>query len=119
MSRKARDIRLEASKRWPQLYQFLAGYCHQDWPEDYGTPEAAVDAAITDYTLAMRQQVLQEWRDWHASVEAVDDIRKIMNDGFGVNVWFKKPIDGRRFMDEVHDKLVISIKREIEERWKR
>ncbi|MDC8753067.1 contact-dependent growth inhibition system immunity protein [Erythrobacter sp. sf7] len=118
MSRKTRDIRLEAEGRWPTLYQFLGAYCHQDWPEDYGTPEAAVDAAIADYLLPIRQQVLQEWRDWNSTRGAEYDPRSAVNDGFGVDVCFEKPSDARQFMNMVYDKLIVSVRNETSKDWK-
>ena len=117
MSRKRREIRLETKKRWPTLYEFLAGYCHEDWPEIYGSPEAAVDAAIADYLLPMRQQVLKEWRDWNSTRGAEYDLRSAVNDGFGVNIYFKEPSAARQFMNMVYDKLIVSVRNETSKDW--
>jgi hypothetical protein len=118
MSRRLRELRIETKDRWPMLDQFLGAYCHQDWPEDYDSPEGAVDAAISDHPLEMRQEALRQWRDWNASVGIEDDVRKLVNDGFGVSVFFKRPIDGRNFMNLVYDKLILSVRNEVGKDWK-
>lgn len=118
MSTESRELGLEARERWPVLYQFLGAYCHQDWPEEHGTPEDAVNAAIADYPLEMRQQVVREWREWNAAAGAVDDVRKMVNEGLGVEVWFEKPSDGRDFMNEVGVKLIASIRTDLGGQWR-
>ena len=112
-----RELRLEAEERWPMLYQFL-GYCHEDWPEFHGTPEGAVEAAIAEYPLKMRQEVLRQWRDWNVSVGIKDDVRKLVNTGLGVKVFFEQPIDGRNFMNMVYEKLIVSVRAETGRDWK-
>lgn len=32
------------TQTYPALSQFLGAYLHQDWPEEFSTPEAAVEA---------------------------------------------------------------------------
>lgn len=118
MSRKTRELRLEAEERWPTLLQFLAGYCHEDWDIFHGTPEGAVDAAITDYPLADRQQVLREWRDWNSTQGVEYDPRDAVNDGLGVNVLFKEPEAARKFMNTVYDKVIVSVRNETSKDWK-
>jgi CdiI immunity protein len=118
MSRKTRELRLEAEERWPALFQFLAAYCHEDWKIFYGTPEGAVDAAIADYPLADRQQVLREWRDWNVSKGAEYDPRVAVNDGLGVNVLFKEPEAARKFMNVIYDQIIASVRNETSKDWK-
>ncbi len=47
-----------------------------------------------------------------------DDIRSTLQDGFSVNVNFTTPIDGRNFWNTVYDKLIVSVRDEVGERWK-
>ena len=110
---RTRKLRLEAEDRWPTLYQFLGGYLHQDWPEDDGTPEAAVDHAISDYSLEQRKLVAKEWWDWNAKIGSQNDPRRHVNEGLGVNVFFRKPEEARAFMNLVYDKLIVSIRKEV------
>ena len=118
MSRKTRELRLEAEERWPTLYQLLAAYCHEDLGICHGSPEGAVDAAIADYPLGTRQTVLREWRDWNSNVGSKYDPRAAVNDGLGVNVFFEQPEDARVFMNMIYDKLITSVRRETGDGWK-
>ncbi len=117
MSRKTRQLRIEAEERWPTLQQFLASYCHEDWPEFYGTPENALNVGIAEYPLKERQQFLREWRDWNMTAGAKDDVRDLVNVGFGVNIFFKHQIDARHFMNMVYDKMIVSVREETSRNW--
>ena len=112
MSRKTREIRLESEERWPTLRQVLCCNFDEDWDRLYGSPAGAVDAAIADYPLPVRQQALKEWRDWNADKGAQYDPRDAVNDGLGVNVLFNKPEEARQFMNLVYDKLIVSVRSE-------
>jgi len=118
MNRKSREVRLETEERWPTLYQFLAGYLHQDWGIDHGSPAGAVDAAIVDYPLSRRQQLLREWRIWNGDKGAAFDPRLAVNEGLGVNVHFEEPADARQFMNMVYEKLIASVRSETSKDWK-
>jgi hypothetical protein len=118
VSRKFRERSLEAQERWPNLVQFLGGYLLQDWPEQSGTPEAAVDAAITGWDLAGRQLALKEWRDWNNLRGCRSDIAASMNDGLGVEVHFASELDARQFMNMVYEKLIASVRAEVGRDWK-
>ena len=107
----------ETEKQWPTLFQFLAGWLHEDWPVFSGTPEGAIDDAIHETALEIRRTVAKEWRDWNRRYASVADPRRIVNDGFGVNVRFKRPIDAHKFMELVYEKLLDSIKDETQT-WK-
>ena len=113
MSRKSQQLWKVTEERWPDLQQFLGCYLHQDWPTDYGSPEAAVDAAIAEYDLPARQAVAREWWDWNATGGAVHDARDQIEHGFGVCVWFETPAAARQFMNLVHDRLIIAVRSEV------
>ena len=117
MSRNTREIRLKAEANWPNLFQFLGCYLHQDWPEESGTPEAAVDLAVAETQHEELKLVATEWWNWNATEGAQNDPRMAVNDGFGVEVVFKKPEKARQFMNMVYDKLIVAI-RELEKAWK-
>ncbi|MBX9797443.1 contact-dependent growth inhibition system immunity protein [Sphingomonas sp.] len=117
MSRKRYQLRTEIEQRWPTLYQFLAAYCHQEWPCFHESIGAAIDTAISHYTTEARQRVLKEWRNCNETLMSVDDVRFALNDGFGVCMMFRKPIDGRNFWNTVYDKLIVSVRDEFGERW--
>ena len=112
MSRATRQRRLDAEERWPDLFRFLGCYLHQDWPEESGSPEAAIDLAIAEHDLQERQTVARQWWDWNAVEGSKFDPRSSVNDGLGVEVWFEKPEEARVFMNSVYDKLIVSIRKE-------
>ncbi len=109
MSRAQRK-RDEAEALYPALAQFLGGYLHEDWDIFSGTPEKAVDQAIDEYPVERRQQVRRELA---RLLEGSDDdtlLRATLNDGLGVNLYFRKPSEARTFAEEVEQKLLASIK---------
>ena len=108
---------MDAQERWPDLYQFLAIYPHQDWPAKSGAREAAIAAVIADYDLGQRQSVVRQWCDWNAHEGSRFDPRAAVNDGFGVELSFAEPVEARIFMNEVYDMLIMSIRKE-EKGWK-
>ena len=109
MSGRRVQLHEEMHSRFERLWQFLGGYLHQDWPELHGTPEGAVSDAIADYPLEMLEEV-------HRQLEAVlaetpDDtrLRAVLNGGFGVNVYFRRPAEARAFADDTLDRLEAAI----------
>jgi hypothetical protein len=117
VTRATRQRRLDAKQRWPDLFQLLGAYLHQDWPEESGTPEAAVALAIAEHSLEQRQTVARQWWDWNAVEGSKADPRPAINDGLGVEVWFDTPLEARQFMNAVYDKLIVSIRGEVRD-WK-
>jgi hypothetical protein len=118
MSGKSYRLRGETEERWPALYQFLACYCHDDWPVLHGALDRAIDAAIAGTHLEGRKQVAREWWDWNATGGVAKDLRTIVNRGFSVNQHFRQPIDAQRFMNMVYDKLILSIRAEAGPYWR-
>lgn len=45
---------------FPELRQVFSGYLHEDFPERYGTPEAALRAFIEDADRGERQRFARE-----------------------------------------------------------
>ena len=114
MSRKTLERRRSAKELWPNLANLLACYFNEDRQILYGSVEEALSKATSEVPLEMRQSIIREWRGWQAK-EALnnDDLRRFVQDGFGVNLYFKKPIDARHFMNRLHDQLVESVRAEI------
>ena len=101
----------EEAERYPMLAQFFGCYLHQGWPEESGTPEQAVDAAIADYPLEARRQIRREIAALLADYQGDDPrLRAVLNDGLGVNVYFKKPAEARAFCEGAERKLMQSIR---------
>jgi hypothetical protein len=117
VSRKTRERNLEAQERWPNLFQFLACYLHQDWPLEADTPEQAVDQAVANWNLEGRQRVLREWRDWNNVRGCRSDIAASLYDGFEINIYFPSDVEARQFMNMVYEKLITSVRSETAGRW--
>lgn len=110
-------LRKEAEDRWPNLKAFFQGYLHEDWPVDDGTPENAVDRAITETPTDQLKLVTSEWWDWNACSARAPSLERQITDGLGVNVNFKSSAEAREFMNALYDKLIIAIRKE-EKGWK-
>ncbi len=104
--RRARGLlRDDMESRFYRLGQFL-GYFHEDRD---GTPEQVLEAAIADYPVELRQQVRRELAAVMTEYPEDDDLRTVLNDGLGVNVYFRKPEEARQFAAMVQQRLFDSI----------
>jgi hypothetical protein len=113
--RRARSlVREEMERRYYRLGQFLGGYLHEDRSFFYGTPEQAIDPAISEYPVHLRQQVRRELAELLAGTDDDCRLRTLLNDGLGVNLYFKKPREARAFAEEVEQKLLLSIRSHFE-----
>jgi len=113
MSRRTLERRRAARERWPNLANLLTCYFNQDYNLLYGSIGGAFAAAMAEAPLELRRTMLREWRDWQA-VEGLnnEDLRRFVNDGFGVDLYFKKPLDARNFMNRVYDEMIASVRAE-------
>src|SRR3954451_5544647 len=57
---------------FPELYRAFSGYLHEDFPEEYGTPLAALRAFQREANAAERQRFLQEVRRLAAATAGLD-----------------------------------------------
>jgi hypothetical protein len=51
---------VHASDNYPELFQMLAGYLHQDLVSDYGTAAVALQEAIADTPIADRRSAVTQ-----------------------------------------------------------
>jgi len=49
-------------QKFPNAFQFFASYFHQDFTDDFGEPEAAIESFIAGSDQAIRAKTLQEIR---------------------------------------------------------
>lgn len=91
------------------LWQFLS-YLHQDWPEMYGSPERALEMAVSEATPARLKAAHQQLREVLEVVEDDVDLRRVLNKCFGVNVHFRKAIEAKQFSNFVQTKLFDAVK---------
>lgn len=112
MGRRTQERRKAAEQRWPLLSSLLACFFNQDFDILYGSLEGAIAAALRDGSVDHRRAVLKEWRDWNASEGTADDIRPSLDASFSIDVWFKEPIDARKFMNLLYDGLIEGVSAE-------
>jgi len=92
----------------------MACYFNQGFDILYGSFNGAITAAVRDGSLDHRRAVLREWRDWNLSEGGADDIRPSLDDSFSIDIWFKRPIDARNFMNRIYDGLIEGVRAETQ-----
>ncbi len=112
MGRARRERRKFAEQQWPLLSNLILGYFNEDFDIIHGSLSGAIDAALNDGSLEHKRALLKEWRDWHTSAGAVNDIRPSLYDGFSIALEFKEPIEARNFMNRIYDGLMERIRAE-------
>ena len=65
---------------FPELQRVFAGYLHEDFPEQHGTPAAALRAFHEDAGRAERQRFASEVKRFMARTAALDfsDVRELL-----------------------------------------
>jgi contact-dependent growth inhibition (CDI) system CdiI-like immunity protein len=99
----------ETRARYPALDEFFGFYLGEDWSDYSVTPAMAVDNAIAEYPITVLQQARRELA---ALLDSCDDdsrLRDVLNDGLGVNVRFRMPVEARSFAVEAERKLLEAI----------
>ena len=120
MSRRTRERRTLAEQRWPNLTRLFTLYFNEDFDYLYGSLEGAFASAIADGSLEAKKALLKEWRDWHACEGLNDeDLRRFVNDGFDVAVYFETGSDARKFMSRLYEGLMVSVRAETSGRYER
>ena len=109
--RASQLLREDMEARFYRLGQFLGCYFHEDRGIFHGSPEQALDAAIADHPVELRQEVRRQLGAVMAEY-AEDDagLRTVLNEGLGVNLHFKQPAEARNFAEMVDRRLLESIK---------
>ena len=62
---------------FPELHRVFAGYLHEDFVQEHGTPEAALESSLTDASGAERRRFLAEIRRFLEATEPLpfDEVR--------------------------------------------
>jgi hypothetical protein len=71
----------------------------------HGSPEDAVDDAISKATLERLRDAHRQLLAVRAKVEDDADLRRVLNDCFGVKVFFRRPKEAHLFADMLGKKL--------------
>jgi CdiI immunity protein len=89
-SRKSKDSspahRISAT-RFPILAEFCAGYLHQDFVQEYGSPEEAVRAFKQDASVAEVRRLKAEWLGLIRALKGqpIEEIRKTFSEQLGAS----------------------------------
>ena len=109
MKRADRLKREEIEKRYPTLKGFL-NFFGPDWNLDYPTPEAIADEEIERIGVEWLQPVRRELTDFLQATLDDKELTVILNKGFGVGIYFRKPEEARQFAESIENKLMRRIK---------
>ena len=75
-----------------------------------------ISFCFLEYPIELRRAVRKELADLLVRTEDDTQLRSFLNDGLGVNVYFKKPAESRAFAQEVERKLLSSIQTYFDQR---
>ncbi len=84
---------------YPALRQFMHGYLHEDYVEEYGSAEDAAAEFWADADPEEREKVAGEWRRFlkDTSELPITTVRKVMSDKFGSAWHFNEKEELDRF----------------------
>lgn len=70
---------------FPALRQFLRGYLHQDWQEEYDSPEEAAQQFCDDASPRERHDVAREWEAFHRQTKnlSLPAVSAVLSDQLG------------------------------------
>ncbi len=80
---------------FPALRQFLRGYLHQDWQDEYDAPAKAAQQFCEDVNGDERQHVAQEWMAFCQQTKnlSLPTIATLLSDKLGSSWHLKSPDD--------------------------
>jgi hypothetical protein len=65
---------------YPALLQFFGGYLHQDWADEFSSPEQAIAAFINQEPVEARRAAQQELADLIPRVPSLEDPVRVLMD---------------------------------------
>lgn len=90
-------------ERFPNAFQFFASYFHQDFTDDFGEPEAAIESFIAGTDPMTRAKTLQEIQAI-VGANSEDDLEQVVfglgcyyspsrHRGWTMSHWLKKVVE--------------------------
>lgn len=64
---------------YPNLYEFFAGYFHQDWPEESPTATCVVERYLGEFPRSEVDEASRELRSLLTNTSAESDLASIVN----------------------------------------
>jgi len=82
-------------EKFPSVRQFLRGYLHEDWQEEYDTPAEAAQQFCEDADAEERQHVALEWIAFCLQTKnlSLPAIASLLSDKLGSSWHLKSPED--------------------------
>jgi hypothetical protein len=98
-SRKVSGEQVIKLGEFPALRQFMHGYLHEDFMEEYGSAEDAAAEFCQDADPEEREQVADEWRRFLKATSElpINTVRKLMTEKFGSAWHFEDKDEFERF----------------------
>ena len=107
-------MRRSAFETWPALAKFLETVIHGD---DSRVVQDDVQEQIGALPLSERENLAREWWNWNATAGAIDDIRFAI-EAFDSGFAFDTADHARAFMNDVYDRLIVSVRSEAGKGWR-
>jgi hypothetical protein len=76
------------STKFPALFQFLAGYFHQDWRCDYETEDDVVRSFIADSSVETISRVEDELQLVLRTIPSEDELQRFLFDEIGCAYYY-------------------------------
>lgn len=87
------DASLISASISPAIHQFLRGYLHQDWQDEYDSPAEAAQQFCDDASPEERQDLAREWETFRRQTKnlSLPAVSKVLNSKLGAD-WSPKSL---------------------------
>ncbi|MCU1749824.1 contact-dependent growth inhibition system immunity protein [Pseudomonas sp. 6D_7.1_Bac1] len=76
------------STKFPALFQFLAGYLHQDWACDHETVDDVIRSFVADSSLENISQVKDELQVVLRTIQSEEELQTFLFDEIGCSYYY-------------------------------
>ncbi|MGE8069287.1 contact-dependent growth inhibition system immunity protein [Pseudomonas sp. NPDC089569] len=76
------------SVRFPELFQFLAGYFHQDWNCDHETEDDVIRSFLADSSIETLSQVKSELQTVLLTIQSEDELQAFLFEEIGCSYYY-------------------------------
>lgn len=114
MARSTYELPRDARQQWPALAAFLTATVHGD---DDRHVQDDIDNAIAASALNARKTLAREWWNWNATAGTISDVRFAI-EALDRNICFADAHDARAFMNDLYDRVIVSVRREAGKDWR-
>jgi hypothetical protein len=76
------------SKRFPALFQFLAGYFHQDWACDHETEDDVIQSFVFESSRETISQVKDELEVVLRTIQSEEELQEFLFEEIGCDYYY-------------------------------